>query len=142
MTEDLWVIKAIADLYGKSACDQIVHKFGLKIYEWQDQLRILVKDLRMNKLTIYLSVRSMREQINCGFLLEIYKQAKLIRIIIDQKAVAQMWLWLCIGCPNIDLRWIEVTAESDTDPFYIKSSDVELNTRHDKKQLRYRWNID
>ena len=60
----------------------------------------------MNKLIAGLSVRSMSEQISCGFLLKICVQTELIWVLIDQKAVAQMWLWWCVGrssCPNMDL---------------------------------------
>ena len=88
MTEDLWVTRTIADLYRGSACEQVVCRFGWKIYEWHDQSHILVEDLRVNRLTADLSVRSMSEQISYGFLLKIYMRAELIGILIDQKAVA------------------------------------------------------
>ena len=78
----------------------------------------------MKRLTTDLFVRSMNEQISCGFLLKICVRAELIGVLIDQKAVAQMWLWWCVdrsSCSDVDLRWIKATAESDVDPPYMES---------------------
>ena len=81
----------------------------------------------MNKLTANLSVRFMSKQISCGFLLKICVQAKLIGVLINQKAVAQMWLWWYISCSSyldVDLRRIGATAKPDADPPYMESPNV------------------
>lgn len=78
----------------------------------------------MNKLIADLFVRSINKQISRGFLLKICVRAKLIRVLIDQKVVVQIWLWQCIGrsnCPNVDLRQIKATAKPDADLFYMES---------------------
>ncbi len=67
---------------------QVDRRFKFKIYKWQDQSRILVEDLHMNRLN---------------------------KISIDQEAVAQIWLlWCksCSGCPKVDLSWIRATEKS------------------------------
>ena len=51
----------------------------------------------------------------------------MIGVLIDQKAVAKMWLRWCISCsdcPDVDLRRIRVTVEPDADLPYIKSPDT------------------
>ena len=69
----------------------------------------------------------MSEQISRGFLLKICVWAELIGVLIDQKAVVQIWLWWCIGCfscPNVDLKRIKATVEPDADPPYMESPDA------------------
>lgn len=68
----------------------------------------------------------MSEQISCGFLIRIYVWAELIKVLINQKTVTQIWFWWyigCLDCPNINLRSIKVTVEPTTDLLYIKSPD-------------------
>ena len=81
----------------------------------------------MNRVIVDLFVRSMSEPISYEFLLRIYVWAELIRVLMHQKAVAQMWLRGCKrrpGCPNIDLRRIKAITEPDTDPSHMESPDV------------------
>ncbi len=62
--EDLHVNRLTTDFNGRSmsdkinrgfcwgsACKQVDRRFKLKIYDWQNQLRIFVKDLRVSRLT-------------------------------------------------------------------------------------------
>ena len=55
-------------------------------------MRIFVKDLCVNEMTTDLFVRSISEQISHGFLLKIYMWAELIRVLMDQKLITQIWL--------------------------------------------------
>ena len=79
--------KVITNSLRWSVCKQVVCKFGWKIYEWQDQLRIIVEDLLIIRLTADLFVRSISEQISHKFLLKISLWANLIKVLIDQKIV-------------------------------------------------------
>ncbi len=66
---------------------QVDRRFKFMIYEWQDQSRTFVEELRVNRLN---------------------------RVSIDQETVAHIWLcWCkgCLGCPEVDLSWIRATEE-------------------------------
>lgn len=125
--EDLWVIISIANSCWASAYEQVNYRSQAKIYEWLDQLRILVKDLHVKKLTADLSIKSMSEQIIRGYLLKNCMWAELIRVLIDKKAVTQIWLQWCISyysCSNVDPRRTRATVALDVDPLYMESPDV------------------
>ncbi len=91
-----------ADLKPRFMSDKINRGFLLRICVWKGWSQILIKDLLVTRSVADFQWGSAVNRLNM--------------VLIDQEAVAQMWLWgckSCSGCPDVDLRRIKATEEPD-----------------------------